>query len=107
MPQELFNKQSSLHQAIEEAINVCDEAKEIVTRARKIYLTIGVTILIILLGTVGLGNNNLLYDIVKILFTGLCFYCIIMGTLWNQIEMNSLKAGLVALGYSKRNPVTD
>lgn len=95
------NKSSPL-QAIEEAINVCEEAKLTISRSKKIYLTISAMLLMFLLGTMGFWNNNLLYDIVKIMFTGLCFYTMIMGTLWNQIEMNSLKAGLSALAYNKR-----
>lgn len=50
-----------------------------------------------LLGTVGYWPNFVLYDVIKLIITGLCFYYLIMGTIWNKIEMNSLKAGLSAL----------
>lgn len=50
-----------------------------------------------LIGTVGFWTNYVLYDIIKLIITALCFYCLLMGTLWNKIEMNSLKAGLGSL----------
>lgn len=50
-----------------------------------------------LIGTVGFWPNYIIYDVIKIILTGLCFYYLIMGSLWNKIELNSLKAGLNTL----------
>lgn len=82
---------------IEETIKVCKDAMRTIGKSRRLYLLTGGLIFMFLLGSVGYWPNNILSDIVKIILTGICFYYIIMGTLWNRIEMNSLKAGLMAL----------
>lgn len=51
-----------------------------------------------LIGTVGFWPNYVMYDVIKLVLTGICFYYLLMGTLWNKIEINSIKAGLGALG---------
>ncbi|CAG9792137.1 unnamed protein product [Diatraea saccharalis] len=87
-----------------QAIKVCEEAIDIIMKSKKLFLTSGGLLFMFLLGTVGFWPNKIIYDIVKIVITGFCFYYILMGTLWNKIEMNSLKAGLNALqNFNRRN----
>lgn len=50
-----------------------------------------------LIGTVGYWPNYIVYDVMKLVISALCFYHLLMGTLWNKIEMNSIKAALGAL----------
>ncbi|KPJ00955.1 Putative neutral sphingomyelinase [Papilio xuthus] len=82
---------------IDQAIKVCQDAKITITKSKRLFLTCGGLLFMFLLGTVGFWPHNILADFVKIVITGFCFYYIIMGTIWNKIEMNSLKAGLSAL----------
>lgn len=84
-------------ETIIQAIKVCKEATVTIAKSKHMFLISGGILFMILLGTVGFWPNYILSDIIKIVITGLCFYYIIMGTLWNKIEMNSLKAGLSAL----------
>ncbi|XP_047023751.1 putative neutral sphingomyelinase [Helicoverpa zea] len=80
-----------------QAIKVCEEAMANISKATTLYLTCGGLILMFLIGTVGYWPNNVIYDILKLFITGIGFYYLIMGSLWNKMEMNSLKAGLSAL----------
>ncbi|XP_045763706.1 putative neutral sphingomyelinase [Maniola jurtina] len=84
-------------ETIDEAIKICKEATIAITSTKKLFLTTGSLIFIFLLGSVGFWPNNLISDVLKIIMTGICMYYITMGTLWNKIEMNSLKAGLSAM----------
>lgn len=84
-------------ETIKQAITVCEEAKANLARSKKFFITSGGLLLMFLIGTVGFWTNYVLYDIIKLIITALCFYCLLMGTLWNKIEMNSLKAGLGSL----------
>lgn len=90
-------KDGVFDETISQAIKVCEDAAKNLSRSKKLYLTSGGLIFFLLLGTVGYWPNLLIYDLVKVLITGLCFYYLIMGSLWNKMEMNSLKAGLSAL----------
>lgn len=100
--QKQMSKESSLDVTIAQAIKVCEDAMETITKSKKLFLTSGGLLFMFLLGTVGFWPNKVIYDIIKIIMTGFCFYYILMGTLWNKIEMNSLKAGLNALqNFSK------
>lgn len=94
-------KQCSMDDAFDEtatqAIKVCEEAMANLSKTKTLFLTVGGLILMFLIGTVGYWPNSICYDVIKLVVTGLCFYYLIMGTLWNKIEMNSLKAGLSAL----------
>lgn len=103
--QRQLSMEEHLHDTIQEAINVCKEATVTIAKSRKIFITTGGLIFMFLLGSVGFWPNNILSDIFKIIITGISFYYIVMGTLWNRIEMNSLKAGLTALEnfYKSRN----
>ncbi|KAH9641872.1 hypothetical protein HF086_011622 [Spodoptera exigua] len=80
-----------------QAIKVCEEAMNNLSKSKTLYLTVGGLILMFLIGTVGYWPNSIIYDVIKLFITGLCFYYLIMGSLWHRIEMNSLKAGLTAL----------
>ncbi|XP_026491372.2 putative neutral sphingomyelinase [Vanessa tameamea] len=91
------SEEERFQDTIEEAIKVCKEATVTIAKSRKIFLTTGGLMFMFLLGSVGFWPNNIFSDVCKIVITGICFYYIIMGTLWNRIEMNSLKAGLTAL----------
>lgn len=82
---------------VKEAIEVCEEAQEAVARAKKLFLVSGGLLLMLLLGTVGLWPHRILHDLTRILVSALSFYYIIMGTIWNRIEMNSIKAGLSSM----------
>lgn len=84
-------------ETIEEAIRVCKEARKTIAKSKRLFLLTGGLIFMFLLGSVGFWPNNVLSDILRIIITGICLYYIIMGTLWNSIEMNSIKAGLIAL----------
>ncbi|XP_026765111.2 putative neutral sphingomyelinase [Galleria mellonella] len=95
--QRQYSKNSSFDATVAQAIEVCQEATENIKRSKKLFLTSGGLLFMFLLGTVGFWPNNVIYDVIKIILTGLCFYYLLMGTLWNKIEMNSLKAGLSAL----------
>lgn len=103
--QRQLSMEEHLHDTIQEAIDVCKEATVTIAKSRKIFITTGGLIFMFLLRSVGFWPNNILSDIFKIIITGISFYYIIMGTLWNRIEMNSLKAGLTALEnfYKSRN----
>ncbi|KAL4703310.1 hypothetical protein ACJJTC_006673 [Scirpophaga incertulas] len=93
---------------ITQAINVCKEASATIIRSKKLYLTSGGLLFMFLLGTIGFWPHKVIYDIIKIFLSAFSFYYIIMGTLWNQIEMNSLKAGLNALqNFSKTRSERD
>ncbi|XP_038213597.1 putative neutral sphingomyelinase [Zerene cesonia] len=87
----------SYDDTIIEAIKVCKEAMVTVAKSKKLYLFTGTLIFMFLLGSVGFWPNIIIADIIKIIMTGVCFYYILMGSLWNRIEMNSLKAGVTAL----------
>ncbi|CAK1578595.1 unnamed protein product [Parnassius mnemosyne] len=84
-------------ETIAQAIKVCQDATVIIAKSKRTFLTSGGLMFMFLLGTVGFWPNNILSDIIKLILTGFCFFHLIMGTLWNNIEMNSLKAGLSAL----------
>ncbi|XP_046978892.1 putative neutral sphingomyelinase [Vanessa cardui] len=92
-----LSEEERFQETVEEAIKVCKEATLTIAKSKKIFLTTGGLLFTFLLGSVGFWPNNILSDVCKIVITGICFYYIIMGTLWNRIEMNSLKAGLTAL----------
>lgn len=106
-----MQKETSLDDAFDEtatqAIKVCEEAMVNISKSKTMYLTIGGLILMFLIGTVGYWPNMILYDIIKLFITGLSFYYLIMGTFWNNIEMNSLKAGLSALENFCRTRIND
>ncbi|KAJ2950460.1 hypothetical protein O0L34_g8703 [Tuta absoluta] len=89
--------QENYSETVTEAIKVCEEAVVNISKAKTVYLTIGGLLVMFLLGTVGFWPSSLLYDVTKLVLSGLCFYTLVMGSLWNRIEMNSLKAGLTAL----------
>ncbi|XP_004927793.1 putative neutral sphingomyelinase isoform X2 [Bombyx mori] len=99
--QKLNQRQESVDSAFQEtitqAIKVCRDATTNLSKSKKLYLLSGGLIFMFLLGSVGFWPNFLIYDVLKLLITALCFYNLVMGSLWNQIEMNSLKAGLNAL----------
>ncbi|XP_068627781.1 putative neutral sphingomyelinase [Battus philenor] len=87
---------------IAQAIKVCQDATITITKSKHLFLTCGGLLFMFLIGTVGFWPHYILADIVKIVITGFCFYYFMMGTIWNKIEMNSLKAGLSALeNFSK------
>ncbi|CAH0721530.1 unnamed protein product, partial [Brenthis ino] len=91
-----------LQETIEEAINVCKEATKTIAKSKRLFLLTGGLIFMFLLGSVGVWPNSVLSDILRIIITGICFYYIIMGTLWNRIELNNIKAGLIGLeNFSK------
>lgn len=97
-----YSSEKEFCETVAEAIKVCKEATDSLSKTKTLYLTVGGLLFMFLLGTVGLWPNNILYDVTKLLLTGLCFYCLIMGSIWNKIEMNSLKAGLTSLeNFSK------
>ncbi|XP_063823205.1 putative neutral sphingomyelinase [Ostrinia nubilalis] len=100
--QRQFSKEISFDVTIGQAIKVCEDAMDTILKSRKLYLTSGGLLFMFLLGTVGFWPNKFIYDVIKIILTGFCFYNILMGTLWNKIEMNSLKAGLNALKNFKK-----
>lgn len=91
------------HETIDEAIKICKEATVTIKKTKKLFLTTGTLIFIFLLGSVGFWPNNVIADVFKIIMTGICLYYITMATLWYQIEMNSLKAGLSAMENFKRS----
>ncbi|KAI5645139.1 endonuclease/Exonuclease/phosphatase family domain-containing protein [Phthorimaea operculella] len=93
---QLHNKED-YSATVTEAIKVCEEAVVNISKSKTVYLTLGGLLVMFLLGTVGFWPNSLLYDVTKLVLSGLCFYSLVMGSLWNRIEMNSLKAGLTAL----------
>ncbi|CAB3228620.1 unnamed protein product [Arctia plantaginis] len=95
--QKQYSKDNSFDETIKQTIKVCQEARDDLTRSKKLYLILGGLIFMFLIGTVGLWTNNILHDILKLFVSGLCFYYLIMGTIWNRMELNSLKAGLSAL----------
>ncbi|CAF4854700.1 unnamed protein product [Pieris macdunnoughi] len=90
-----------------EAIQICKEAKVTLVKSRKLFLITGGLIFMVLIGLVGYWPNNILVDMIKIFMTGICFYYIVMGTIWNRIEMNSLKAGLSALEIFQKRRVSE
>ncbi|XP_072941862.1 putative neutral sphingomyelinase [Epargyreus clarus] len=92
-----YKLSDNLDETIGEAIKVCREAIVSITKTKKLFLMSGGLIFMFLLGSVGFWPNVIWYDVIKLIMTGLCFYYLIMGTLWNKIETNSLKAGLSAL----------
>ncbi|XP_026747376.1 putative neutral sphingomyelinase [Trichoplusia ni] len=104
-------KETSLDDAFDEtatqAIKVCEEAMVNISKSKTMFLTVGGLILMFLIGTVGYWPNLIFYDIIKLFITGLSFYYLIMGTVWNNIEMNSLKAGLSALENFCRTRISD
>lgn len=95
--QKQYSKDNSLDETIQQTIKVCQEARDDLTKSKKLYLILGGLIFMFLIGTVGFWTNNILHDILKLFISGLCFYYLIMGTIWNRMELNSLKAGLSAL----------
>ncbi|RVE48954.1 hypothetical protein evm_006416 [Chilo suppressalis] len=90
-------RDKSFDATVAQAIKVCEEATETITKSKKLFLTSGGLLFMFLIATVGFWPNKIIYDFIKIVMTGFCFYYLLMGTLWNKIEMNSLKAGLNAL----------
>ena len=101
--QRQLSAEEKFQETIEETIKVCKDATKTIGKSRKLYLLTGGLIFMFLLGSVGFWPNNIISDVLKIILTGICFYYIIMGTLWNRIEMNSLKAGLRALENFNKN----
>ncbi|XP_030026289.1 putative neutral sphingomyelinase [Manduca sexta] len=96
------SKGDCFDETITQAIKVCEEATVNISKSKKLFLTAGTLIFLFLLATVGFWPNFIVYDVIKLIITGLCFYYLIMGSLWNKIELNSLKAGLSALeNYSR------
>lgn len=95
--QRQYSKEGAFDVTVAQAIKVCEEALNKITKSKKLFLTAGGLLFMFLLGTVGFWPNKVHYDVIKIIITGFCFYYLLMGTLWNKIEMNSLKAGLNAL----------
>lgn len=95
--QRQYSKENAFDMTVAQAIKVCEEAMDTITKSKKLFLTTGGLLFMFLLGTVGFWPNKIIYDVIKIILTGFCFYYLIMGSLWNKIEMNSLKAGLNAL----------
>lgn len=101
-PRREFSKDSSVDVTVEQAIKVCEETMETIAKSKKLFLLSGGLLFMFLLGSVGFWPNNILCDFLKLVLTAFCFYYLVMGTLWNKIEMNSLKAGLSALkNFSK------
>ncbi|KAM3968047.1 neutral sphingomyelinase [Aphomia sociella] len=100
--QRQYSKDGSFDETVAQTIKVCQEATENIRKSKKLFLISGGLLFMFLIGTVGFWPNNVMYDVIKIVMTGVCFYYLLMGTLWNKIEMNSLKAGLSALeNFSK------
>ncbi|XP_059061918.1 putative neutral sphingomyelinase [Achroia grisella] len=100
-----YSINGSFDTTVAQTIKVCQEATETITRSKKLFLTSGGLLFMFLIGTVGFWPNNVFYDVIKIVLTGFCFYYLLMGTLWNKIEMNSLKAGLSALENFSRTRI--
>lgn len=86
-----------LDQAIAAAYQVCMASVDSLKRSKNVYLYTGLSILMLLVATVGCWPNQYFFNVIKLGTTAVCFYYLIMGTLWNRIEMNSLKEGLSAL----------
>jgi hypothetical protein len=91
------SRDESFDTTVVQAIKVCQEAMDTITNSKRLYLTSGGLLFMFLLGTVGLWPHRVIYDLIKLVMTVISFYCLLMGTLWNKIEMNSLKAGLNGL----------
>lgn len=91
------SQDTEFHETCSQAIQVCKEAMADLSSYKTLYLTIGGVILMFLIGTVGYWPTNILFDIIKIFITGLCFYYLIMGSVWYKIETNCLKAGMGVL----------
>ncbi|XP_050672324.1 putative neutral sphingomyelinase isoform X2 [Leptidea sinapis] len=92
-----------LDDTITDAIKVCREAMVTVKKSKVLYLLTGGLIFFFLLGSVGFWPTHVLADIVRIIMSGICFYYLTMGAIWNRIEMNSLKAGVTALENYQRS----
>lgn len=101
--QRSFSREDEFRETVAEAMKVCKEATESIKKTKTLYLTVGGLLFMFLLGTVGFWPNNVLYDVTKFVLTALCFYCLLMGSIWNRIEINSLKAGLTALENFSRS----
>ncbi|XP_053599565.1 putative neutral sphingomyelinase [Plodia interpunctella] len=101
------SKDDAFDNTVAEAIKVCREATDTISKSKKLFLTSGGLLFMLLLGTVGFWPNNVFCDVIKIIMTGLCFYYLVMGTLWNRIELNSLKAGLLALENFTKTKISD
>lgn len=91
------SKDGVFNETISQAIKVCDDAAKNLSKSKKLFLITAGLIFFFLIGSVGYWPHYVIYDVLKVLLTGLCFYNLMMGTLWNKIEMNSIKAGLTAL----------
>ncbi|XP_049888179.1 putative neutral sphingomyelinase [Pectinophora gossypiella] len=101
--QRVYSKDDSCYDSVKEAIKVCEEATVTISKSKTLYLTVGGLLFMFLLGTVGFWPPNVLYDVTKLIITALCLYCLVMGILWNKIEMNSLKSGRTALENFSRS----
>ncbi|XP_026326469.1 putative neutral sphingomyelinase [Hyposmocoma kahamanoa] len=100
--QRSYSRENEFCETVAEAMKVCEEATESISKTKTLYLTVGGLLFMFLLGTVGFWPNNVLYDVTKLVVTALSLYCLLMGSIWNKIEMNSLKAGLTSLeNFSK------
>ncbi|KAI8440435.1 hypothetical protein MSG28_001743 [Choristoneura fumiferana] len=86
-----------LDQTIAKAYQVFTESANSLNRSKNVYLYTGLFIFMFLVATVGCWPNQYFFNVIKLGTTAVCFYYIIMGTLWNRIEMNSLKERLSAL----------
>lgn len=91
------NFKITLKKNITDAIQVCEEAHSNVVRSRKLFLVTASILFMLLLGTVGFWPHTILHDLTRIIIIVISLYFFVMGTLWNRIEINSLKGGLSAL----------
>lgn len=91
------SKDNALDDTLNQAIKVCQEAKRNLIKSKKLFLLIGGLLFMFLIGSVGFWPSSIIHDVVKLIVSGICFYYLIMGTIWNKIEMNSLKAALGGL----------
>lgn len=83
-----------------ETIEVCEDAMKRLSYSKQVYWFISAVCLLILILTSAMDppfGRHVLFLIFKILITCLFCFTAVMGTLWNQIELNALIAGKMSM----------
>lgn len=94
---------------LKEALNICETSLKNVRRQRFWYLLSGCILTIPLVWSMGLDCSitsagvSIGLNIGRIFLTAILCYTLFMGTLWNSVETNALKAGCLGLEIYSTN----
>lgn len=94
---------------LEECIELCKEALKSISKTKVLYW-LGVIILLVLIGislvlpavikSRVFDDFPTLFGVLRVIFTALVLFCLLMATLWCRIEMHGVLSGKLAMEVS-------